>query len=107
MYQGAPGVHLGQAYGLVAGHARGLDAEPEVQQPVVQALRNLVAIAKGYGHGKTLDVVGMRERGKETLAAMKENFKARLEVLGSPRADEQGRVEAIGSFNFRRMRGTR
>lgn len=24
----------------------------------------------------------MGERGKETLAAMKENFKARLEVLG-------------------------
>lgn len=42
---------------------------------------NIAVFYKGYGHGKNLYVVGSLASGKEKLAAMKENFKARIEAL--------------------------
>ncbi|MBD5417189.1 MAG: hypothetical protein HDR50_05930 [Desulfovibrio sp.] len=42
---------------------------------------NMAVFYKGYGHGKNLYVVGNLIAGKEKLAAMKQDFKARIEVL--------------------------
>lgn len=42
---------------------------------------NIAVFYKSYGHGKNLYVLGNLETGKERLAAMKGNFKARVEVL--------------------------
>ncbi|MDE6733939.1 MAG: hypothetical protein K2J64_00540 [Desulfovibrio sp.] len=42
---------------------------------------NMAIFYKGYGHGKNLYVVGSLTAGKEKLAAMKQDFKARIEVL--------------------------
>lgn len=42
---------------------------------------NIALFYKGYGHGKNLYVVGSLVSGKEKLAAMKQDFKARIEVL--------------------------
>lgn len=44
---------------------------------------NIAVFYKGYGHGKNLYVLGVIESGKEKLAAMKENFKARIEALAA------------------------
>ncbi|WP_165076640.1 MULTISPECIES: cyclophilin-like fold protein [unclassified Desulfovibrio] len=42
---------------------------------------NIAVFYKGYGHGKNLYVLGSLASGKEKLAAMKQDFKARIEVL--------------------------
>ena len=42
---------------------------------------NMAVFYKGCGHGKNLYVVGNLAAGKEKLAAMKQDFKARIEVL--------------------------
>lgn len=42
---------------------------------------NIAVFYKGYGHGTHLYVVGNIESGKEKLAEMEGNFKARIEVL--------------------------
>lgn len=42
---------------------------------------NMAVFYKGYGHGKNLYAVGNLEAGKEQLAAMQENFRARIEAL--------------------------
>lgn len=42
---------------------------------------NIAVFYKGSGRGKNLYVVGSLVSGKEKLAAMKENFKARIEAL--------------------------
>lgn len=42
---------------------------------------NIAVFYRGYGHGKNLYVLGNLESGKESLAAMKEDFKARIEVV--------------------------
>ncbi|MBD5626277.1 MAG: hypothetical protein HDQ90_02045 [Desulfovibrio sp.] len=42
---------------------------------------NIAVFYKGYGHGKNLYVLGSLASGKEKLAAMKQNFKANIEVL--------------------------
>lgn len=49
---------------------------------------NMAVFYKGYGRGKSLYVVGNIESGKEKLAAMKENFKARIEVVNERQGTE-------------------
>lgn len=48
---------------------------------------NIAVFYKGHGHGKNLYAVGSLASGKEKLAGMKENFKARIEVLEAGNAN--------------------
>lgn len=48
---------------------------------------NIAVFYKGYGRGKNLYVVGSLASGKEKLAGMKRNFKARIEVLEAGKAN--------------------
>lgn len=42
---------------------------------------NIAVFYKGFGHGTNLYVLGNIESGKEKLAAMEGNFRARIEVM--------------------------
>lgn len=42
---------------------------------------NIALFYNGFGHGPSLYVLGSLESGKESLAAMKKSFKARIEAI--------------------------
>lgn len=44
---------------------------------------NIAVFYKGYGHGRSLYVLGMLESGKDSLARLKNDFKARIEAINS------------------------
>lgn len=44
---------------------------------------NIAVFYNGYGHGRSLYVLGMLETGKNRLTAMRNNFKARIEASGT------------------------
>lgn len=44
---------------------------------------NIAVFYNGYGHGRGLYSLGMLESGKNSLASMRNNFKARIEAGGT------------------------
>lgn len=47
---------------------------------------NIAVFYKGYGHGRSLYVLGTLESGKDSLAAMRNSFKARIEPIDSSKS---------------------